>query len=103
MPELLIPNTQLLQTGVYVFRCPTCGHRFRFDDPYGPICTGPGTTQDTHEPVAMLLVGTVAPTQFAGVRGPSIIIKPFVYQERQTMTELIDRYFGPAPARLGDN
>jgi hypothetical protein len=29
-------------------------------------------------------------------------VTPFVYRERMTMTELIDRYFGPAPTKISE-
>jgi len=50
------PGQALLQRGVYLFICPTCGKTFRYDDPYGPMCTGTSETRDEHDPIAMRLL-----------------------------------------------
>lgn len=50
------PGAELLLNGVYVFRCPVCRKEFRYDDPYGPMCTGASETRDEHAPVAMILL-----------------------------------------------
>lgn len=58
---LTLPGERLISHGVYLFRCPLCGNEFRYDDPYGPVCTGTSTTQDEHAPEAMRLVARLAP------------------------------------------
>jgi len=52
------PGQALLQRGVYLFLCPTCGKTFRYDDDYGPMCSGPSETRDEHDPVPMRLLKT---------------------------------------------
>lgn len=59
--QILIPGQHLVQDGVYLFACPICRKTFRFDDPYGPVCTGPSEMRDEHAPVAMKLVDHVSP------------------------------------------
>jgi hypothetical protein len=54
----VIPGTQLVKRGVYVYQCPLCRARFRYDDPYEPICTGPSPSRDEHAPEVMRLIGT---------------------------------------------
>jgi len=56
----VVPGTQLVTRGVFVYECPLCKNRFRFDDPYEPICTGPSATRDDHAPEVMKLVATDA-------------------------------------------
>lgn len=51
-PKLFIPGAFVIRAGVYRFRCPVCGHTFRSDDRYEPICTGPHWTDD-HPPTVM--------------------------------------------------
>jgi len=46
----------LRQRGVNVYRCPVCSRRFRYDDEYEPMCTGPGATDD-HPMTVMVLEG----------------------------------------------
>jgi hypothetical protein len=55
----VVPGTQLVTRGVYVFECPLCKKRFRFDDPYEPLCSGPSESRDDHSPEVMRLVTTV--------------------------------------------
>jgi uncharacterized Zn-finger protein len=50
----------LRQRGVNVYRCPVCSRRFRYDDEYEPMCTGPGATDD-HPITVMAFVGVSAP------------------------------------------
>lgn len=52
----VIPGTQLVTRGVYLYECPLCKNRFRFDDPYEPICTGPSANRDDHSPEVMRLI-----------------------------------------------
>jgi len=52
----IIPGTQLIAKGVYVFQCPLCKKTFRGDDPYEPICTGPSENRDDHAPEVMRLL-----------------------------------------------
>jgi hypothetical protein len=49
----VLPGQQLITRGVYVYECPLCRNRFRFDDPYEPICTGPSANRDDHAPEVM--------------------------------------------------
>lgn len=51
-PARVVPGTKLVSVGVYVFRCPLCANEFRYDDPYEPMCTGPGWI-DSHAPEVM--------------------------------------------------
>lgn len=53
-PTIYTPGQSLLRVCVYVYRCPLCGHQFRYDDPYEPMCTGPHWT-DEHAPEIMRL------------------------------------------------
>lgn len=57
----IIPGTQLVTRGVYVFECPLCRKRFRSDEPYEPACTGPSENRDDHPMEVMRLVKKVAP------------------------------------------
>jgi hypothetical protein len=52
----VVPGTQLVTRGVYVYECPLCKNRFRFDDRYEPICTGPSANRDDHAPEVMRLI-----------------------------------------------
>jgi hypothetical protein len=85
----VIPGTQLLKQGVYLYECPLCKKRFRYDDPYEPICSGPSESRDDHPPEVMRLVSKVAPRLLVqGVPSTSeeqrypmevaIVIKPHV-------------------------
>jgi hypothetical protein len=62
----VIPGIQLVKRGVYVYECPECKNRFRFDDLYEPICTGPSANRDEHTPRVMRLLKTsrVCPSPF---------------------------------------
>lgn len=51
---ILIPGQQIRKIGVNVFQCPVCGNRFRYDDEYEPMCTGPHPSLDEHEPAVMV-------------------------------------------------
>jgi hypothetical protein len=59
-PTLYLPGESLVSTGVYRYACPLCHREFRYDDPYEPICTGPGW-RDSHPPEVMRRLETVAP------------------------------------------
>lgn len=61
----VVPGTQLVTRGVYVFECPVCSKRFRHDDPYGPMCTGPSEMRDEHPPEVMRLIKRDAPKIFS--------------------------------------
>jgi hypothetical protein len=50
------PGVTVIKRGVFVYECPTCRKRERFDDAYGPACTGPGAT-DQHPMRLMALLG----------------------------------------------
>lgn len=52
----IIPGTQLIAKGVYIFECPLCKKRWRGDDAYSPVCTGPSENRDDHAPEVMRLV-----------------------------------------------
>jgi len=56
----VVPGTQLVTRGVYVYECPICRKRFRYDDAYEPLCTGPSENRDDHAPTLMRLVKTDA-------------------------------------------
>jgi hypothetical protein len=60
----VVPGTQLVTRGVYLFQCPVCRKFFRHDDPYGPACTGPSENRDDHPLQVMLLVEKKAPKIF---------------------------------------
>jgi len=57
----VIPGTQLVKRGVYLYQCPLCKKQFRFDDRYEPICTGPSENRDDHPPEIMRLMKVDAP------------------------------------------
>lgn len=57
-PPVPTAGTHLRRVGVYVFECPVCHKRFRHDDPYEPLCTGPHETLDEHDPTVMRRVYT---------------------------------------------
>ncbi len=56
MSRIIIPGTQLITKGVYLFECSVCHTRFRYDDPFGPMCTGPNPNQDEHTPTLMKMI-----------------------------------------------
>lgn len=72
-PRLLIPGTQLVKQGVYVYECPVCKNRFRYDDPYEPMCTGPSGSRDEHVPTLMDFVGHDALKPFIQVATPGMV------------------------------
>jgi hypothetical protein len=55
-PTTIIPGTQLIARGVYVFECPLCKKEFRHNDRFEPICTGPCENRDDHAPEVMRLL-----------------------------------------------
>ena len=55
------PGVEIRKRGVYVYRCPICGSEMRYDDAYGPACTGPSSSQDEHEMAPMELISVTAP------------------------------------------
>lgn len=61
--EIWKPGQEVTKQGVFVYRCPVCNNTARFDDKYGPACTGP-TWRDDHPMEAMELVGEDAPKLF---------------------------------------
>ncbi len=65
---LLIPGTQCITEGIYVFQCPVCAKRFRYDDPYEPTCTGPSEMRDDHPPTVMKIVREDTPRVWIPVR-----------------------------------
>lgn len=64
--SLLVParvpvaEVDLRTRGVNVYVCPCCANRFRHDDEYEPMCTGPGATDD-HPMTVMVLERVSAP------------------------------------------
>lgn len=60
-PPVSQPGLALLKKGVYLFQCPVCQNLFRYDDPYEPMCTGPGAL-DQHEPTVMVCREIVRPS-----------------------------------------
>lgn len=55
----VIPGENLVMRGVYVYECPLCRKRFRYDDPYEPACSGPSESRDEHPLEVMRLVAKV--------------------------------------------
>lgn len=51
------PGQQVIRFGVYLYRCPVCKTERRYDDAYGPACTGPSETRDEHPMTPMTLLG----------------------------------------------
>ena len=70
---MIIPGTQLVKQGVFIYECPVCGKRFRYDDPYEPMCTGPSETRDEHAPVVMKFVGHDALRPLIQVAAPGAV------------------------------
>lgn len=60
VPDVRAPGEEVTKKGVYVYRCVMCGRTERYDDKYGPACTGPSWT-DEHPMEPMALVGTDKP------------------------------------------
>lgn len=63
----------------YVFGCPVCRKRIRFDAPGEPCCTGPSETRDEHELTVMRLLRVdetdVHPARAeARAQGPLIVL-----------------------------
>lgn len=54
MPRVAVAATIFVMEDVFIYRCPLCGARFRFDDFYEPMCTGPHPSQDDHAPEVMI-------------------------------------------------
>ncbi len=70
-----------MQRATYTFGCPICGHRFTYDAPGEPMCTGPSQMRNDHEPALMRLLRrnrTDIHPAFAERRaaGPLILTEP---------------------------
>lgn len=78
MSNPIMPGVDVTLKGVYMYRCPTCRKTERFDDRYGPTCTGPHPSLDEHPMVPMELVGTERSTLGRGFHAvPSGLITPY--------------------------
>jgi hypothetical protein len=47
---------QVIRGDAFTFECPVCAKRFRYDNAFEPLCTGPSESRDEHEPAVMRLL-----------------------------------------------
>jgi hypothetical protein len=55
-PVLAAPRVLATNRGHFLFECPLCKKRFRYDDRFEPICTGPSESRDDHSPEVMRMI-----------------------------------------------